>query len=324
MSSHLTPWGAAAAVRNLSIRTRRPTVSPVVRARPTVERPIQQVVPFLITRRGMSDDTNMRYPPDSYYRSTPPPPPPPPSSSESSSYEAAKPEPYVPKPPEIFAPNFLNAAAIEALEREAAGQGMYDDDEGLLFEMPERPNKQQRLQNRYHPVVNQITKLLMRDGKLSKAQRHMGLILNYLRTTPAPKVNPLRPLLPGSPPPEHLPLNPLLYLTLAIDSVAPLIRIRSLKGAAGGGQALDLPEPMPARTRRRIAVMWILDTVKRKRSMGSGRAQFATRFAQEIVAVVEGRSGVWDKRNQVHKVGTAARANLAHPVVTGKKKVKGK
>ena len=45
----------------------------------------------------------------------------------------------------------------------------------------------------------------------------MGRILNYLRTSPTPKINPMRPLLPGAPPPEHLPLNPLLYLTLAID-----------------------------------------------------------------------------------------------------------
>ena len=147
----------------------------------------------------------------------------------------------------------------------------------------------------------------------------MGLILNYLRTSPAPKVNPLRPLLPGSPPPSHLPLNPLLYLTLAIDSVAPLIRVKSMKGMAGGGQALELPEPLAVRARRRTAVHWILDIVNKKQSRGSGRGQFAHRFAEEIVAVVEGRSRVWDRRQQVHKLGTAARANLNHPNVVGKK-----
>lgn len=219
----------------------------------------------------------------------------------------------------MFAPNFLNAEAIAALEKAAAGQDIYGEgDEGLLFAMPEKLGKHQKLQDRYHPVVDQVTKLLMRDGKLSRAQRHMSLILNYLRTAPAPKISPLRPLLPGSPPPSQLPLNPLLYLTLAIDSVAPIIRIRSLKGAAGGGAALDLPEPMAARARRRVAVMWILDAVSKKRSTGSGRAQFATRFAQEIVAVAEGRSAVWDKRNQVHKLGTASRANLTHFAVIGK------
>ncbi|OTA95632.1 hypothetical protein M434DRAFT_393680 [Hypoxylon sp. CO27-5] len=312
MSCKLTPWGAAATVRNLSIRTRQPATSALRVARPE-QRPAQ-CVPFLITSRGLSDDVYSRQPPERYSR----PPPPVPSNSSQPTAEGGE---YVPKPVEIFAPNFLNAEAIAALEKAASGQDIYDEGrDGLLFDMPERPGKHEQLQDRYHPVLDQVTKLLMRDGKLSRAQRHMSLILNYLRTTPAPKVSPLRPLLPGSPDPSQLPLNPLLYLTLAIDSVAPLIRVRSLKGAAGGGQALELPEPMAARARRRVAVMWILDAVRRKRSTGSGRAQFATRFAQEIVAVVEGRSAIWDKRNQIHKLGTAARANLTHYAVVGKKR----
>ncbi|KAF3054958.1 37S ribosomal protein S7, mitochondrial [Daldinia childiae] len=306
MSCKLTPWGTAAAtVRNLSIRTRRaPTTAFRIPSHPE-QRPTYPT-PFLITRRGLSDDTNTRIPPSPPPQSETPPP---------------TPAEYVPKPPELFAPNFLNAEAIAALEKAAANQGLYDDDdEGLLFNMPDRVGKGQQLQDRYHPVVEQVTKLLMKDGKLSQAQRNMAMILNYLRTTPAPKVSPLRPLLPGSPPADQLPLNPLLYLTLAIDSVAPLIRIRSLRGAAGGGQSLDLPQPMAARARRRIAVMWILDAVRRKRSAASGRAQFATRFAQELVAVVEGKSTVWDKRNSIHKLGTAARANLTHHAVVGKRR----
>ncbi|KAI1642326.1 ribosomal protein S7 [Daldinia loculata] len=301
MSCKLTPWGAAAAVRNLSIRTRRaPTTTFRIASRPE-QRPAYQT-PFLITTRGITDDTNTRIPPQS---ETPPP----------------TPAEYVPKPPEIFAPNFLNAEAIAALEKAAANQALYDEgDEGLLFNMPDRVGKGQQLQDRYHPVVEQVTKLLMKDGKLSQAQRNMAMILNYLRTTPAPKVSPQRPLLPGSPPADQLPLNPLLYLTLAIDSVAPLIRIRSLRGAAGGGQSLDLPQPIAARARRRIAVMWILDAVRRKRSAGSGRAQFATRFAQELISVVEGKSTVWDKRNSIHKLGTAARANLTHHAVVGNRR----
>ncbi|KAI1654768.1 ribosomal protein S7 [Daldinia decipiens] len=305
MSCKLTPWGAAAAaaVRNLSIRTRRtPTTAFRIASRPE-QRPAYHQTPFFITRRGLADDTDTRIPPQS---ETPPP----------------TPAQYVHKPPEVFAPNFLNAEAIAALERVAANQALDDGDEGLLFNMPDRVGKGQQLQDRYHPVVEQVTKLLMKDGKLSQAQRNMAMILNYLRTTPSPKVSPHRPLLPGSPPADQLPLNPLLYLTLAIDSVAPLIRIRSLRGAAGGGQSLDLPQPMAARARRRIAVMWILDAVRRKRSAGSGRAQFATRFAQELVAVVEGKSAVWDKRNSIHKLGTAARANLTHHAVVGKQRRK--
>ena len=143
----------------------------------------------------------------------------------------------------------------------------------------------------------------------------MAMILNLLRTSPAPKVNPARPLLPGSPPPSHLPLDPVVFLTVAIDSVAPLIRIRSLKGLAGGGAALELPNPLALRQRRRQAIKWLLDVVGKKKSRGSGRSQFAHRFAEEVVAIVEGRSSVWDRRHAVHKQGTGARANLNSPAL---------
>ena len=138
----------------------------------------------------------------------------------------------------------------------------------------------------------------------------MSFILNHLRTAPPPTPNPARPLLPGAPPPTHLPLNPIGYLSLAIDSVAPLLRIRSQKGAAGGGAALQIPVPLGLRQRRRQAVQWILDAANKKKSRGSGRGQFAQRFADELISVVEGKSSVWEKRQMVHKSGTSARANL--------------
>jgi small subunit ribosomal protein S7 len=138
----------------------------------------------------------------------------------------------------------------------------------------------------------------------------MSFILNHLRTAPPPKTNPARPLLPGSPPAAHLPLDPIRYLTIAIDSVAPLVRIRSQKGAAGGGAALQIPVPLGLRQRRRQAVQWILDAVKKKNSRGSGRGQFAQRVAEELIGCVEGRSSAWEKRALVHKNGTSARANL--------------
>ena len=138
----------------------------------------------------------------------------------------------------------------------------------------------------------------------------MATILNHLRTAPPPRVNPERPLLPGAPPASKLPLNPILYLTLAIDSVAPLIRVRAQKGIAGGGAALQIPMPLALRQRRRQAVMWILNVVSKKPSRGSGKDRFAQRVAEELIAVVEGRSGVWERRSLVHKLGVSARANL--------------
>ncbi|KAL9005543.1 MAG: hypothetical protein Q9188_001704 [Gyalolechia gomerana] len=182
---------------------------------------------------------------------------------------------------------------------------------GHSFDLPALPlPANMHLKYRYAPIVKQVTNLLMRDGKLSVAQRNMAMILNHLRTASPPTVNPDRPLIPGSPPASHLPLNPTLYLTLAIDSVAPLLRMRSQKGMAGGGVALQMPVPLALRQRRRQAVMWILDAASKRPARGSGRGQFAQRVAEELVAIVEGRSGVWDRRGGIHKLAVSARANL--------------
>ncbi|KAI0858753.1 ribosomal protein S7 domain-containing protein [Xylaria cubensis] len=295
MASKINPWRS---LRSLAVRTRPSRPHQHVPAATT-----RAVVP--LGMRGFADTTSTR----------------PPTDDGDLLPSEIIPQPYEPRPIEPFADNFMNEEAIAALEQAAAGQDALDlIAEGLKYGMPKPPSKQDQLQNRHHPVIHQITRMLMRDGKLSKAQKHVSLILNYLRTTPPPKISPLRPLLPGAPPPDQLPLNPLLYLTLAIDSVAPIVRVRSLKGMAGGGAALDVPEPIDARARRRQAIIWILDIVNKKRSTGSGRKQFAARFGQEIVSVVEGRSAAWDRRQLLHKTGTASRANLAHPALMGFKR----
>ncbi|RDA83298.1 hypothetical protein CP532_5741 [Ophiocordyceps camponoti-leonardi (nom. inval.)] len=184
-------------------------------------------------------------------------------------------------------------------------------DPGHKYGLPEKPYPPNfHLKKRYHPVLDQITRLLMRDGKLSVAQRNMSMVMNFLRTSPAPIYSPKFPLLPGTPPAWHLPLNPILYITIAIDSVAPLIQISKLAGAAGGGRALEIPRPLAVRQRRRLAFKWILDAIESKPSRGSGRKQFPSRIADEIIAVVEGRSNVWEKRRAIHKLGTAARSNV--------------
>jgi small subunit ribosomal protein S7 len=40
---------------------------------------------------------------------------------------------------------------------------------------------------------------------------------------------------------------------------------------------------------------------------------FAMKVAEEIVSVVEGRSGAWQKRDGLHKLAVAARANMKAP-----------
>jgi len=74
--------------------------------------------------------------------------------------------------------------------------------------------------------------------------------------------------------------------------------------------ALQFPNPLGLRQRRRVAIKWILDAASKRRNTGSGKGGFAQRVAQELVAVVEGKSGVWDRRGGIHKLGVAARANM--------------
>ena len=80
--------------------------------------------------------------------------------------------------------------------------------------------------------------------------------------------------------------------------------------AAGGGVALQIPVPLGVRQRRRQAFQWILDAASKRQNRGSGRDTFPLRVAQELINVVEGKSGVWDRRDAVHKLGTTARSNL--------------
>jgi len=87
--------------------------------------------------------------------------------------------------------------------------------------------------------------------------------------------------------------------------------MRQIKGAAGGGQSLPIPSPLTIRQRRRVAFMWIIDSASKKFNRISGKGTFAYRLADEIVAVVEGKSALWDRRTNLHKQGVAARSNVS-------------
>lgn len=139
----------------------------------------------------------------------------------------------------------------------------------------------------------------------------MALILNYLRSTAPPKVHPGRPLIESIATAASLPLDPVRYLRLAIDSIAPLIRVRATKGPGSSSVFIQVPIPLRERQRRRTAVMWILNVIKKRRSKGSGRTRFAHKIAEELVAIVEGRSALWDRRGQLHNQGISARSNLS-------------
>ena len=76
---------------------------------------------------------------------------------------------------------------------------------------------------------------------------------------------------------------------------------------------MQIPVPLGQRQRRRTAIQWILKAASNRRDKGSGKGGLAQKVAEELIAVVEGRSGVWDRRNAIHKQGVSARANIVLP-----------
>lgn len=80
-----------------------------------------------------------------------------------------------------------------------------------------------------------------------------------------------------------------------------------------------IPSPLNIRQRRRTALEWIRNAADKR----SDKHRLAERFADEIVAVVEGRSGAWDRRTQVHRQAILARANVStQPKRKGKNTIK--
>lgn len=169
------------------------------------------------------------------------------------------------------------------------------------------------LRHRYNPLLAQLIPLFQKDGKKAKAQAVVQEILRILRTKPPPIPSTKHLLIPTAPPPQSLPANPIAYLQTAIDSVAPLLKLR---GSAGkGGTTVQTPHPLPVRQRRRKAVEWIMAASDRKKAMLS----LPERFAAEIVDVVEGRSPAWERRMIVHKAGIVNRANMTAKPMKRKK-----
>jgi small subunit ribosomal protein S7 len=77
--------------------------------------------------------------------------------------------------------SFANLMALGQMEAIATGGHASDvETPGHLFELPNLPlPSTSNLKHRYDPVVEQVTKLIMRHGKLSVAQRVSLSILSF-------------------------------------------------------------------------------------------------------------------------------------------------
>ena len=112
-------------------------------------------------------------------------------------------------------------------------------------------------------------------------------------------------------------MDAIAYLTCAIDSTAPVLKLQSRKGYLGGGATAQIPMALPIRQRRRLAICWLRDAAEKKAGAPS---PFPKRFAEEVISVVEGRSSAWERRLTLHRAGVAGRIYLSQAPRTKQKR----
>jgi small subunit ribosomal protein S7 len=134
---------------------------------------------------------------------------------------------------------------------------------------------------RQNPIVSQLVNTIMRDGKKARAQRLVSDALADIRV----KTN----------------TDPLLVLTEAIESASPMLKLTSAKK---GSKVVHVPTALRERQRRRKAIVWILEGASKR-----PEKTFETRLSGELLSVINGASSALTKKNSLHKMALANRAN---------------
>lgn len=139
------------------------------------------------------------------------------------------------------------------------------------------------LPKREDPILQQITNIIMRDGKKQLAERIISraLYLVFLQTRK----------------------DPINLLKKSLDDLAPLMIVKTFN--TGVAKAAVIPVPLTLRQRTRIAWKWVIDASKNRAS-----SDFAVRLAEEIVAVSNGLGSAFDKRDQIHKTAITHRSYI--------------
>lgn len=130
-------------------------------------------------------------------------------------------------------------------------------------------------------VINYLTNVIMRHGRKARAQRIMSeaLYLVHLQTRQ----------------------DPVALLKDTIEKMAPLLKLR--RYTDGGARAEMIPVPLNERQRMKAAWTWIVDASDNRPSKS-----FSVRLAEEIVSASKGSGPGFEKKENVHKTGIAARS----------------
>ncbi|KAK5809471.1 ribosomal protein S7 domain-containing protein [Linnemannia elongata] len=135
-----------------------------------------------------------------------------------------------------------------------------------------------------NPILSQLVNTIMKDGKKARAQRFVADALLEIRSRTQSD-------------PYHVILD-------ALELASPILKLTAIKK---GSKVLQVPTPMTERQRRRKAIVWILEASDKRK----GEKLFKDRLASEFLAVVNGNSGALVKKNQLHKMALANRANAS-------------
>ncbi|KAK6377054.1 hypothetical protein LTR64_000433 [Lithohypha guttulata] len=231
------------------------------------------------------------------------------------------------------------------------GMDYPDAGPGHKFPLPEinSISRLDHLKRRYDPVVEQVTKSLMKDGKLSVAQKNMSEILTFLQTAPAPQPNPAFPqrtlqlsdtgstqrLQPTHPTQGYRPAPSPLAPPSSVNDTTGLSPTRIPRSALPlhpveylttlidsvsplvkirqqkglAGGGQSLPIPVPLGVRQRRRT-----AIQWILNAADGRREIrlSERVAKELLRVADGTSSVWERRAMVHRLGVASRSNVTN------------
>ncbi|KAJ1995499.1 hypothetical protein GGI25_001067 [Coemansia spiralis] len=135
---------------------------------------------------------------------------------------------------------------------------------------------------RTDPLLAQLVNMIMRDGKKMQAEKHVQRALLDIRQITND--------------------DPYKLLADAVDMVAPLM---DTKSARQGSKIIQVPRALNLRQRRRRAIVWLLDAVSRR-----NERSFFMRLSGELQAIVNGTSGILEKKLRLHRMVLLNRSNI--------------
>ncbi|KAI9358279.1 ribosomal protein S7 domain-containing protein [Zopfochytrium polystomum] len=169
-------------------------------------------------------------------------------------------------------------------------------------------------------VVEALTNNIMKHGKKSVARRIVLEALAYIQTESAVAVAAEREAASdkvaaaldagkkklASIPTSiitGMPLGPRVLLAMAIEKAEPLVK---LVGFKRGAKSIQTPTPLTERQRRRTAIIWIKEAAEGRNK----RDPMGVRIGKEVMAILQGESGVLQKKQQLHKAALLNRSNV--------------